>query len=138
MMATGSGQVASAIQALIDEFVRNFNAKNADQLVQAYYAEDAQLLPPNYPIVSGRSQIREFMHGSFQAGLSGLSLETVHVDASGDLAYRVGKYTLEIRPPTGEPMRDTGKTMEVYRRQADGSWKAVADMFSSDQAAPSG
>jgi hypothetical protein len=31
---------------------------------------------------------------------------------------------------------DQGKRLEVWRKQADGKWKVVADIFNSDLAAP--
>jgi ketosteroid isomerase-like protein len=58
-MATGQQEAESAIRALSDAFVRYFNAGDADELVQSFYADDARVLPPNQPMVSGRSQVRE-------------------------------------------------------------------------------
>jgi len=129
VMATGQPDVESAIRALGDGFVRHFNAADADQLVQAFYAEDARLLPPNHPMVTGRSQIREGLQGFFAAGLGEIAIDTAEIGCSGDLAYRIGTYSM------GKPAPDRGKFIDIYRRQADGSWKCIADMFSSDQAA---
>jgi ketosteroid isomerase-like protein len=126
-MAATDPEVVRTIQGLGDEFAHNFNAGNLDQLVDRFYAEEAYLLPPNHPLVRGRREIRDFLHGMRAAGVGDLALETAQVDVSGDLAYRVGTFSL------GRPAPARGKFLEVYRRQADGSWKAVADMFSSDQ-----
>ena len=41
-----------------------------------------------------------------------------------------------MSPPAGDPVQDIGKYIVVYRRQANGAWQAVADIFNSDQ--PSG
>ena len=130
-MATGQTDPESAIRALSDAFVRHFNAADADQLVPAFYAEDARLLPPNHPMITGRSQIRQALQGFFEAGLGGLAIETydLEIAGAGDLAYGIGTFSL------ARPAPDRGKFVEVYRRQADGSWRCVADMFSSDQAA---
>ena len=130
-MATGQPDAASAIRALSDAFVRHFNAADADQLVRAFYAEDARLLPPNHRMLTGRSQIREALRGFLEAGLGGLAIDTYELEiaSSGDLAYGIGTFSL------ARPVADRGKFIEVYRRQADGSWKCVADMFSSDEAA---
>jgi len=130
-MATGQPDAASAIRALSDAFVRHFNAADADQLVRAFYAEDARLLPPNHRMLTGRSQIREALQGFIEAGLGGLAIDTYELEiaSSGDLAYGIGTFSL------ARPLPDRGKFIEVYRRQADGSWKCVADMFSSDEAA---
>jgi ketosteroid isomerase-like protein len=35
-------------------------------------------------------------------------------------------------PKTKKPMTDKGKYLTVYTKQADGSWKAVADTLNSD------
>jgi ketosteroid isomerase-like protein len=130
-MATGQSDPESAIRALSAAFVQHFNAGAADQLVQAFYAEDARLLPPDHPMLTGRSQIGEALRGLLEAGMGGLTIETyeIEVAASGDLAYGIGTFSL------ASPAPDRGKFVEVYRRQADGSWRCIADMFSSDEAA---
>ncbi len=130
-MATGQSDPERAIRALSDAFVRHFNAGDADQLVQAFYAEDARLLPPNQPMITGRSQIRDVLQGFLEAGLGGLAIDTYEIEiaSSGDLAYGIGTFSL------ARPAPDRGKFIEIHRRQADGSWKCVADMFSSDQPA---
>ena len=60
-----------------------------------------------------------------------MTIETYEVEVaeSGDLAYGIGTFSL------ARPAPDRGKFLEVYRKQADGSWRCVADMFGSDQAA---
>jgi ketosteroid isomerase-like protein len=130
-MATGQSDPERAIRALSDAFVRHFNAGEADQLVQAVYAEDARLLPPNQPMIAGRSQVSQAFRDFLGAGMGELTIETyeIEVASSGDLAYGIGTFSL------GRPAPDRGKFVEVYRRQSDGSWKCVVDMFSSDQAA---
>jgi ketosteroid isomerase-like protein len=37
-----------------------------------------------------------------------------------------------MKDPDGKPMKDRGKFIEVWKKQADGKWKVVADMFNSD------
>ena len=129
-MATSSpgiGDAAQQIRAMDVEFVQNANAGSADALVQAFYADDAQLLPPNTPKVSGKAAITEFWRGIIQAGASDVSLDTTEVSTSGDLAYGVGKYKFKM---AGAPQE--GKYVVVYRKQQNGRYKAVVDMFSSN------
>ena len=52
---------------------------------------------------------------------------------SGDMVYSEGTYTMTVTNlKTKKAMTDKGKFMTVYTKQADGSWKAVADTFNSD------
>ena len=120
-----------AIRALNEAFVRHFNAGDAEGLARAVYAEDARLLPPNQPMIVGRAQIAAALRGFLEAGMGGLTIESYELEIarSGDLAYGIGTFSL------ARPAPDRGKFVEVYRRQADGSWRCVADMFSSDKAA---
>ncbi len=82
-------------------------------------------------MVTGQSQIRGAFQEFLTAGFGEMTIDRheVEVAGSGDLAYAIGTYAL------ARPAPDRGKFVEIYRRQADGSWKCVADMFSSDQAA---
>ncbi|MFZ0873923.1 MAG: hypothetical protein WAN20_05200 [Pseudonocardiaceae bacterium] len=54
--------------------------------------------------------------------------ETTKVDVSrsGDLAYAIGTYAF-ANPPI-----DKGEFVDVWQKQADGSWKAVISTFKAD------
>lgn len=119
----------AAILAVHDEFLVHLKAGDMDQLVQLY-AEDAVVMPPNHPAVEGRAAIAE-LFGSFPP-ITDASFTDLTVEGAGDLAYVLGHYVL-----TFEGMgADTGKFIEIRRRQADGSWPLVADIFNSDLPLP--
>ena len=118
---------ARAIRALEAEFQRHANANDAAALTEAFYNDDAQLLPPNAPQVNGKSAIRDFWKAFLAAGVSDVVLDTGNVSSSGDLAYGVGIYGF-----TAAGTRQSGKYVVVYRRQSNGSYRAVADAFSSN------
>jgi len=44
---------------------------------------------------------------------------------------------LKIRQDGGEPEQDSSKYIEIWKRQADGSWKVAFDIFNSDLSLPS-
>jgi uncharacterized protein (TIGR02246 family) len=125
---------AGAIRRLDEEFMRAAATGDGEALVDAFYARDAVLLPPNQPAAEGRENIRRVLQGLMDSGVSSIKLETTVTETAGDLAYGRGRYTLSINPPEGAPMTDVGKYVVVYRRQG-GTWRAVADIFNSDQPA---
>ena len=133
-MTTGQTDVRDALRALDEEFVRNANAGDAGKLVSGFYTEDATLLPPNAPLITGAQDTRGFWQSVIDAGAGDVTLETSRVDASGDLAYGIGRYSFTMSSADGGRSREQGKYLVVFRRQPGGGWKAVADMFSSDQA----
>jgi len=123
---------ADAIHRLDAEFMKAANARNAAALVKAFYAPDAVLMPPNHGAVEGREKIAGFLQGLIDSGLTSIKLDTSTVASVGDLAYGQGRYTLDLSPPGGTPIQDVGKYIVVYRRQANGGWRAVSDIFNSD------
>jgi ketosteroid isomerase-like protein len=127
---------ADAIRRLDAEFMKAANAKNPAALVKAFYARDAVLMPPNHPLVEGHAGIQGFLQGLIDSGFTGIKLETTSVASVGDLAYGQGRYTLSLAPASGAPVQHVGKYIVVYRLAASGAWRAVADIFNSDQAAP--
>ena len=119
-----------AIQKAIAEFETAAKAKSASKL-SSFYAEDATLLPPGFPMIQGRSNIQGFWQSFLEAGASDPKLQTVSVGSSGDLAYEIGTYdAIMPNPQAGGTVRSSGKYLVVWKRQADGNIKMVADMFS--------
>ena len=112
-------------------------AKDVDGFI-SYYAEDASAFTPGSPVATGKPAIRTVIAQMF--GMPGFSLSfqtaKVEVARSGDLAYTHGTYAMSMNDPKGSPMNDKGKYVTVYKKQADGKWKAVADIFNSDLPPP--
>jgi uncharacterized protein (TIGR02246 family) len=109
-------------------------AKNIDKLV-AHYTDDAALLAPDMPIMKGKDAIRTGLTAMFADPNASLSFTTtdVQVAKGGDLAYSQGTYSMTMsNPKTKKPETEQGKYVTVYKKQADGSWKAVEDINNAD------
>jgi uncharacterized protein (TIGR02246 family) len=100
----------------------------------AYYTSDAVLLPPNEPPATGAEAVRKVITDLY--ALPGMSVKwqptKVEVAKSGDLGYSQGTYELTVNDPSGKPVMDHGKYVEIWRKQPDGSWKCAVDTFNSD------
>jgi ketosteroid isomerase-like protein len=137
--APASTQAAdvAAVRQTDDNWSKAAQSKKVDDWM-AFYADDAVILPPNEKKADSKDAIRKEI-GTMLAA-PGLSLHwtpaKVEVAQSGDLAYTQGSYELTINDAHGKPATDYGKTLEVWKKQPDGSWKCIADMWSSDLAAP--
>jgi ketosteroid isomerase-like protein len=62
-----------------------------------------------------------------------LRLTILALDGRNDLAYVHGAYQMSLTVPGGaEPVGDKGKYVEIWRKQQDGSWKVILDVYNSD------
>jgi uncharacterized protein (TIGR02246 family) len=123
----------AAIQRVSEEFVQHMT--NADfDAGSALYTEDALVLPPNGPAVQGRAAIAGFFR-SFPP-VSNFQLTNITVDGRGDLAFVHGRYSMTLTMPDGSQVADSGKYLEIRRRQPDGRWLLAYDIFNSDVPLP--
>ena len=125
-------QVRAEVEQVSATFSRNANAKDADALVRDFYTNDAVLLPPGSPAISGSTAIRDFWKGLLDAGAADVALKTASVDASGDLVYEIGAYSFTMPDGTGGRAPMAGKYLVVFKRQPNGTLRSVADMFSGN------
>ena len=125
------------IQAIKDNEVqwnKDWDAKDAAKLV-AHYTDDAVLMVPAMPALQGAAAIQKALTEMVADPALSLKFQAGRVELakSGDLAYTQGTYTLTVTDPaTKKPITDKGSYVTVYKKQADGSWKAVQDAAVSE------
>jgi uncharacterized protein (TIGR02246 family) len=128
-----------AVKAVEAAWVEDIATKDADKFV-SYYSDDASLLMPNAPIINGKDNIEAALKPMLADPNFAFTFQSTRAEASkgGDFVYTVGAYSLTMSRPNGKTAAtDKGKYLTVFKKQKDGSWKAVADMISSDMSARS-
>lgn len=126
----------AAIRGITTEWMDAANAKDVERMV-SLYTDDASVFPPNAPLVTGTEGIRTLWSQLVESPGFATSLQTTEVEIStaGDQAYLVGTYEDTMTDPEGNPMTDRGKWLVVLKKQPDGAWKVVADIWNSDEPA---
>jgi uncharacterized protein (TIGR02246 family) len=123
----------AAIRATSKAWSASSQTKDAQKFA-SYYTEDAAFLLEGGPDTKGRAALVEGLGGMMTDPNFALSFETdtVTVARSGDLAYELGPYSLTLSGPDKKPAVTKGHFVVVWRKQADGSWKAAVDAPVSD------
>jgi uncharacterized protein (TIGR02246 family) len=131
-----SAQDEAAVRAVDAEWARAATAGDA-KAVTAVYASDATLLPPNEAEVKGEA-VGKYNADMLRTYPAKMELSTATVEGRGDLAYAVGTWRATPTAKKGAKALppEEGKYLEVLKKQADGSWKIVYDMWNSN--APAG
>jgi ketosteroid isomerase-like protein len=101
----------------------------------SYYTDDVAILPPGSPAIVGREAVGKYVAAMFAT--PGFALDwkatSAEVARSGDIGYVRGTYNAAWRDKRGKTVKETGKFVEIWRKQADGSWKCAVDMWSADK-----
>ena len=130
--APAAGADEAAIRAQTTAWVKAYNGGDA-KTAAALYAEDALLMPPGKPGVSGRAAIEAFLAkdiaGSKAAGVVFNANPKTDVGVSGDMGWESGTYTATIKGAVVE----AGKFLSVSRKK-DGKWLYVRDTWNADAA----
>ncbi len=128
-----SAEDEASIRAVDAQWARAASAADGNALT-ALYTSDATLLPPGEPVAKGEA-IKKYNVEMTNAFTGPTELTTTSVEGRGDLAYAVGTYRATLTPKKAgaKPLpTEEGKYLEVLKKQADGSWKIVYDMWNAN------
>jgi uncharacterized protein (TIGR02246 family) len=112
----------------------DWKSKDTEKII-SHYADDAIFMDPAIPAMKGKEAIRSGLKVYLEDKNFDITFTTTRVESSkaGDLAYSHGTYADKFTDPkTNKPVRETGKYVCVYRKQADGSWKSILDINNAD------
>ena len=103
--------------------------------IVAYWADDAIIMSPNEPAMKGKDAIRKMINELMQ--IPGFEVtwepQEAFVSKSGDMGYVLVKNYFKIPADTlGNITTIYNKGVEIWKKQKDGSWKNVVDIYNGD------
>jgi len=111
----------------------DFFARADSEGIANLYAEDALVMPPGAPAVTGRPAIKTLFGGmATETKAAGLALKPGTVtgaDVSGDMGWISGTYA--VQDSTGATV-DSGNYLSVHHR-TNGAWLYIRDIWNSDR-----
>ncbi len=127
--AGDTAQISDAIKAQEAQWEKDYAAKDLNALA-GHYADDAALGGPGDPLATTDVDRRKELQALVTDPNFKLSFATdrVQVAQSGEYAYSRGHYSMTLTDKaTNKPADNQGSYLTVYKKQDDGSWKAVED-----------
>jgi ketosteroid isomerase-like protein len=85
--------------------------------------------------MTGQDAIRKGMKEAEADPNWALTLQPVQVEVSkgGDLGYTRGTYVLNATDPVSKKaVTEKGRFVAIFRKEADGSWKAIQDINNAE------
>ena len=125
----------TALRAAADAYHQAASTKDVQSVV-SHYADDAMMVPPNAARVEGIEGVRNYRFGFIETPGVELRFELTRVEVSsgGDMGWTLALADVTFDRPDGQPGSDSVRDFHVWKKQDDGSWKVVVDMWNSGPA----
>ena len=100
----------------------------------SYWSEDAMVMSPGKPPIKGKPAIRKMIEGTKNIPGFKISWEplSAYVSKGGDMAYLIEQNQVTVNDSLGKPVTEYNKSVTIWRKEADGSWKNIVDMWNAD------
>ena len=112
------------------------SSQNSAEGWLSYYTDDAIMMPPGEKVCTDKASRETSIKNMF--AIPGLKLRfqatKTEVSKALDLGYSTGPYQLTYNDAAGKAVNETGKFCETWKKQADGSWKCIVDIWNADPA----
>ncbi len=93
------------------------------------YEPDARLMTRHQPAKNGVDAILAYFESSRKAGAKAdITFDYEEEIIDGDYAFKVAKWWLETPQAVGEPVRDSGRSLVIFKRGDDGIWRLWRDI----------
>ena len=113
-----------AILALIEAWMQATRAGDTGTVL-SLMTEDAVFT------VAGREPFGREAFAAASNAMAGMRIdgacEVVELRVLGDWAFSRNRIDMTVSPPEGEPVRQGGYTLTLYRKGADGRWRLARD-----------
>jgi ketosteroid isomerase-like protein len=129
---SGSSRAEIAARQVVQDWAQACNTKHLDDLLELYSA-DATVIRASLPPVRSLPAIREFLFSVLEAGLGDVEMESLRTDVMGEVALDLGRCKMLVPVAMGKRREERGKYLVVLVRLPSGTWKILADCWSSDQ-----
>jgi ketosteroid isomerase-like protein len=107
-------------------------AKDGEAVV-GMYDQSALMVPPNADLVEGLAGVQNYRFGFIENAAVEIDFEIqrVEVSAAGDIGWTLAIGEITINQAEGPPGRDLVRDFHTWKKQPDGSWKVVVDVWNS-------
>jgi ketosteroid isomerase-like protein len=107
--------------------------KDIDRIL-SYWTDDAIVMPPGFPSVVGKEEVRRYVENSLQ--IPGFKINWTSSDVKfspdGNLAYMFSENEVTINDEDGNRIVSKGRAVTIWRRETDGAWRCAVDIWNAE------
>jgi uncharacterized protein (TIGR02246 family) len=118
----------AALESFSTEWRTAYQSGDFDAMADLY-EPDAWLMTRDQPARKGRDAILEYFANSRQSGATAtIVFDREERTIDGDYAFQIARWWLESPRAVGEPVRDSGRSLVIFKRGDDGRWRLWRDI----------
>lgn len=126
---TSQDATLALLVKLREDWVTALHTKRLEPILK-FYAADAAFLQPSGERITGAAALRSLFQMIMTTFNSDLTLHSLNLEASGDLAYDSGDFEENLTNiANGTKIASKGSYVIIYKRQASGSWEIVQHVW---------
>jgi ketosteroid isomerase-like protein len=102
--------------------------------ILSFWTDDAVVLPPDFPAITGKAALRQYVESSLQVfGFRIMwSTDEAVLSPDGQFAYLIGNNAVTMNDPTGVPVTTKGRAVTIWQRGTDGEWRCAVDIWNAE------
>ena len=116
------------------ETSRQWAKSKTNEEYLSYWHESAVLMAPGQPALNGHEDISKMLEST--KDIPGFAVDwepqEAYVSKSGDLGYLIERSSFTMNDSLGNPVTEFHKTVTIWKKQEDGSWINVVDIYNQD------
>jgi ketosteroid isomerase-like protein len=119
----------ATLAKLREAWVQDLRTKQLEPILK-FYAPDAVFLQPTGERITGSAALRALFQTIMATFNSDLTLHSQNLETSGDLAYDSGDFQENLTTiATGAKITSKGSYIIIFKRQPNGAWQIVQQVF---------
>jgi uncharacterized protein (TIGR02246 family) len=123
----------ASLRAADSGYSQTASSKNIEAFV-ALYEPTATMYPPGEATAQGSEAIRSVADAFLKDPAFAVTFQPVAVEVAsgGDMGYTLNTAAITVTGPDRKPATERIRDFHVWRKQADGSWKVVVDIWNAE------
>jgi ketosteroid isomerase-like protein len=115
------------------EWAKAASAGRDVELILSFWTNDAVVLPPGFPPVTGKTALRDYVEAGLR--IPGFNINwvstAVKMSPDGNLAYIFSDNSVTMNGPEDKPVTTPGRAVTIWRREQDGEWRCAVDVWNA-------
>ena len=129
---SASSPEGNALMQVSRDWAKAAEARDVERTL-SYWSDDAMTLEPDRPAIAGKAALRNLVQSGFKDPKFTITWEPEQavISQAGDIGYLIEHNRITFADTTGKVRTVFGKGVTIWKKDSNGTWKCVVDIFNN-------